>query len=134
MLTLVFFQYFEGQGWFIGEIAAYDRYLYLVIYEDGDSKEYTFQEMEDIVLTPNLEDVNVGSRVAVKRPDDDKFYEGTVACVRVLHDLNNRRPLYLNYDDGYRGWLDLCRHKFHILQGGTHSSSEHFEAEDEAYP
>ena len=134
MLTLVFFQYFEGQGWFIGEIAAYDGDLYRVIYEDGDSEEYDCQEMEDIVLTPNLEDVEVGSRVAVKRSAEDKFYEATVARVRVLRDGNNRRPLYLNYDDGYCGWLDLCQHKFRILHGGMHSSSKHIDAEDEACP
>ena len=60
-LTLVSFQYFEGYGWFTGKVVShYDGY-YLVIYEDGDSEEYDNQEMEDILLTPDLENVDIGS-------------------------------------------------------------------------
>ena len=127
-LLLVSFQYFEGHGWFTGEVASHYDGHYLVVYEDGDSEEYDDQEMDDIVLTAGLEDVDIGSRVAVYRPIDDRWYEATVT--RFSPEQNKRRPLYMKYDDGDCGWLDLCQHKFRILQGGMRRRSEDYEIEE----
>jgi E3 ubiquitin-protein ligase SHPRH len=44
-------QYFEGHGWFAGEVTAYDGDSYTVVYKDGNREEYDDREMEHIVLT-----------------------------------------------------------------------------------
>jgi hypothetical protein len=71
-------QYFGDYGWFTGEVTSYDGEHYHVVYEDGDSEDYDDREMEDIISTPDLADVEAGSWLAVYRPDDDQCYESTV--------------------------------------------------------
>ena len=67
-LILVFFQFFEGHGWFTGEVAAYNGELYRVVYEDGDSEEYDDDEIENIVLTSDPSHQSSSKDVG----DDDK--------------------------------------------------------------
>jgi hypothetical protein len=71
-------------------------------------------EMENIVLASDMADVEVGSRVAVYWPGNDQYYEATVTRER-----NKKRPLYLEYDDGDYEWIDLRKHRFRRLAGGT---------------
>jgi hypothetical protein len=111
---LVCFQFLQGHGWFAGKVISYDGEYYHVLYEDGDEEEYNGGDMEDIVLTSDLAAVEVGSRVAVYRPDDDQYYEATVTRER-----NKKLPLYLEYDDGDHEWIDLRQHSFRLLPGGT---------------
>jgi hypothetical protein len=68
--------------------------------------------MAEIVLTSDLAKVEIGSRVAVYWPDDDEYYEGTVTRER------NKKPFYLEYDDGDREWIDFRQHEFRLLPGG----------------
>lgn len=84
------------------------------MYEDGDSEEYSQFELEKIILTPDLENVEVGSRVAVHLSAYGKYFEATVARER-----NKRWPLYLEYNHGHREWTDLRQRTFRLLPGGT---------------
>jgi hypothetical protein len=69
--------------------------------------------MENIVLTSQLEDIKVGSRVAVYRPDDDRCHKATVT--QVMRKRNTNKPLFLEYEDGECGWIELGKHTFRIL-------------------
>ena len=106
--------YFEGHGWFAGKVISYDGEYYRVLYEDGDHEEYKDEDMEDIVLTSDLANVEVGSRVAVYWPNDKQYYEATVTRER-----NKKRPLYLEYDNGDSEWINLGQNVFRLLPGGT---------------
>jgi hypothetical protein len=42
-------KFFEGHGWFLGEIASIDEeYCCYVRYEDGDEENYLLDELEDL--------------------------------------------------------------------------------------
>jgi hypothetical protein len=85
-----------------------------VTYEDGDSEQCRQDELEEIILTPDLANVEVGSRVAVRSPTNGKYHEATVARER-----NKHKPFFLEYNDGHREWTDLCQCTFRLLPGGT---------------
>jgi hypothetical protein len=64
---------------------------------------------------PDVALVEIGSRIAVYWPLDNRYYDATVSRVR-----DKTRPLhFLEYDDGESEWLDLSLNKFRILSGGT---------------
>jgi hypothetical protein len=126
-LTFVCFQYFEGHGWFSGQVISYDGEYFDVVYEDGDSEEYNDKEMEDIVLSPDLAKVEVGSRVAVYWPIDDQYYDATV-----IRERNKKRPLYLEYDDGICEWIDLRKHRFRLLPGGIRRRTDEVVEDEES--
>ena len=85
---------------------SFDGKDYQVLYDNGHREEYRATEMARMVLPPELEQVHVGSRVAVLW-DDEEYYEATV-----MQERNKKRPLYLEYDDGDGEWVDLRHHKF----------------------
>ena len=72
------------------------------MYSDGDSEEYDDEELAAIVLSPELQQVQVGSRVAVYKKKDDQYYEAVVSRERI-----DKKPLFLVYSNGNREWLDL---------------------------
>jgi hypothetical protein len=51
--------------------------------------------MAEIVITPDLAKIEIGSRIAVYWLLDDTYYEGTVTRER-----NKKKPFRLEYDDG----------------------------------
>jgi hypothetical protein len=127
-----FFQYFEGHGWFTGEVTAYDGEFYLVVYDDGDSEEYDDRSMEDLLLTPELEDIKVGSRLAISKLNNNTCYKATVTRVKPGRNKSKPKPFYLEYDDGDCGWLVLGRHTFRMLSEELICHSEDHETEVEA--
>ena len=56
---------------------SFDGKDYQVLYDNGHREEYRATEMARMVLPPELEQVHVGSRVAVLW-DDEEYYEATV--------------------------------------------------------
>jgi hypothetical protein len=104
-------QFFDGSGWFTGRVVSHDGTYYYVVYDDGDEEEYNDQELAEIILTPELEQVTIGSRVAVYRRSDDQYYEATVARERI-----DRKPLYLKFDNGDSQWVDLREEQFILLE------------------
>jgi hypothetical protein len=79
-----------------------------------------------IILSPDLAQVEIGSRVAVLWPDDDTYYGATVTQER----NDKKKSFYLEYDDGEREWIDLRQHKFRLLEAGTHRRRD--EVEDDS--
>jgi hypothetical protein len=61
-------------------------------------------------LSKNDLQVEVGSRVAVFWPDDRRYYKGTVTRQR-----NKKNPLYVEYDDGEKEWIDFSEHRVRLL-------------------
>jgi hypothetical protein len=61
-------------------------------------------------LSKNDLQVEVGSRVAVFWPDDRRYYEGTVTQQR-----KKKNPLYVEYDDGEKEWIDFREHRVRLL-------------------
>jgi hypothetical protein len=108
------FQFFEGYGWLTGEVTVCNGELFQVTYEDGRREVNSSRELSEIMLTPNLAQVTIGSRLAIYRPDDDKYYE-----VTVTDEQNRKRPFHLKYVNGHDEWVDLRQYKFLILPGGT---------------
>lgn len=104
-------------------MTSYDGSDYHVLFDEGNSEEYTAEEMAQIVLSPELEKVKIGSRVSVLWSDDNEYYEATVTQER-----NKKRPIHLVYDDGDSEWIDLRQQKFRLLDGEICSYS------DEKYP
>lgn len=88
------------------------------MYDDGDSEEYDEVELEKILLTPELEQVQIGSRVAVYQPEEDQYYEATVTQERI-----DEKPLYLEYDNGASEWVDLGQRNFLLLEERTRRRS-----------
>lgn len=114
-ITLSPFQFFEGYGWLTGEVTSCDREQFQVTYEDGRREENSSRELSEIMLTPTLAKIQIGSRVAVYRSVDDKYYEAIVTRER-----NEKKPLYLEYVNGEHEWIDFRQHKFRLLPGKTH--------------
>ena len=79
---------------------------YQVLYDNGHREDYSAKEVARMVLPHELEQVRVGSRVAVLWGDRE-YYEATVTQER-----NKKRPLYLEYDGGDTEWVDLRHLKF----------------------
>jgi hypothetical protein len=61
-----------------------------------------------------LEQIQVGTRVAVYWGGDDEYFSGTVTKERDK-DSTKRKRFFLKYDDGDREWIDFSRHKFRVL-------------------
>jgi hypothetical protein len=74
--------------------------------------------MSDHVVSPELEKVQIGSRVEVLWSDDEEYYRATVT----QEQMNKKRPLSLVYDDGDSEWVDLRQHKFRLVEGAPYSS------------
>lgn len=108
------FQFFEGYGWLTGEVTYCHQEHFQVTYEDGRREENSSRELSEIMLTPNLGKIEIGSRVAVYRSVDDKYYEATVTRER-----NEKKPFYLEYVNGEHEWIDFRQHKFRLLPGET---------------
>lgn len=68
------------------------------------------------MISSDLAKIEIGSRVAVHWPDDDKYYEATVT-----HERNdNTHSFRLEYEESNtHEWLDLRQHKFCLLGGAT---------------
>ena len=119
-------KFFKGHGWFTGKVTSDDGECYRVIYEDGDVEECDNHDLEDIVLSPDLAKVEVGSRVAVLWPDDDTYYGATVTKER----NDKKNSCCLEYDDGEREWVDLREHKFRLLEAAMRQRED--EVEDDS--
>ncbi len=74
--------------------------------------------MSDHVVSPELEKVQIGSRVEVLWSDDEEYYRATVT----QEQMSKKRPLSLVYDDGDSEWVDLRQHKFRLVEGAPYSS------------
>lgn len=59
-----------------------------------------------------MEQIEIGSRVAVLWPDDDTYYGATVIKKR-----NRKEGFCLEYDDLETEWIDLVKRKFRVLKG-----------------
>lgn len=105
-------QFFEGYGWLTGEVTSCDREQFQVTYEDGRIEETSSRELSEIMLTPSIAEIKIGSRVAVYRSVAGKYYEAVVTRER-----NEKKPLYLKYVNGEHEWIDLREHKFRLLPG-----------------
>jgi Agenet domain len=112
------FQFFDGFGWLTGKVTACNGEHFQVTYENGCIEENNSEELSEIMITPNLAKVEIGSRLAVSHPDEYKYYEATVTCER-----NEKRPLCLEYVNGGHEWVDLRQYKFRLLPGRTVSRS-----------
>lgn len=69
---------------------------------------------EIAVLTkenPNMALVHIGTRVSVWWLEEAQYFHGTVTHVR----KTNKKPFYIEYDDGEFEWIDLSQHKFCLL-------------------
>lgn len=110
-----------------GEITSFDGERYHVKHANGDSEDYDKAQVEKIILTPELANVEVGSRVAVYWLNDERFYEATVTQER-----DKKRAWHLEYDDGECEWIDLGAHEFRLLKERTRSRSPDEVIEDES--
>lgn len=106
------FQFDEGIGWRNGKVSFAEGDDYEVRYNDGDVETCTEKDLSQIILSPELAKVEVGSRVAVLW-EDDTYYEASVTRER-----NKRRPFLLLYDSGDYEWIDLRETKFRLLDSG----------------
>lgn len=77
------------------------------------------KEMASIVLTPELARMEIGCRVAVRWPDDGRYYKGTVS-----REQNTKAPYCVTYDSGEYEWIDFRRRKFRLLESGDEPNSE----------
>jgi hypothetical protein len=111
-------QFFRGSGWWNGEITSYDGKFYRIIYEDGDTETASEKELASIVLSPELARMEIGCRVAVRWPNDGKYYNGTVCRER-----NTEKPFCVAYDSGDYEWIDFHRRKFRLLEGADERKS-----------
>jgi len=116
--------FFDCSGWWNGEVTSYDGEHYQVVYEDGDTEEYVAKDLAPLVLSPELAKVEIGSRVAVKWPTDQKYYIATVTRER-----NEEKPFCVMYDTGDYEWLDLRHCKFRLVGEKRQKSSN-----DNKYP
>jgi hypothetical protein len=105
-----------SSGWRTGEVTSFDGKHYRVIYEDGHSAKYTGKQLAQIVLSPDVAKIDIGSRVAVHWPKDNNYYEATVT-----REQNNEKPFCVVYDNGQYEWIDFRHRKFRLLEGATHS-------------
>jgi hypothetical protein len=110
--------FFRGSGWWNGEITSYDGKFYRIIYEDGDTETASEKELASIVLSPELARMEIGCRVAVRWPNDGKYYNGTVCRER-----NTEKPFCVAYDSGDYEWIDFHRRKFRLLEGADERKS-----------
>jgi len=117
--------FFEGSGWWKGEVTAYKGQRYRVLYEDGEIEECTEKELAAIVITPELAQVDVGSRLALKWPYDDKYYEATVTCER-----KHQQRYCVEYDSGEYEWVDLHQRKFRLVDAQTHRRKDEVVEDD----
>jgi hypothetical protein len=67
-----------------------------------------------LMVTPDLAKVEIGSRLAVYWEVDGKYFEATV-----LRRRDMSMTWYLEYDNGDREWIDLGPHKFRLLPRGS---------------
>ena len=74
--------------------------------------------MSELVVSPELDKVQIGSRVEVLWSDDEEYYQATVT----QEQRSKKRPLSLVYDDGEREWIDLRQHKFRLIEEAPCSS------------
>lgn len=58
-----------------------------------------------------MEQIEVGSRLAVLWPDDGAYYGATLVEKR-----NRKECFCLEYDDGDTEWTDLSKRKFRLLR------------------
>jgi hypothetical protein len=103
-----FLKFFERYGWWNGEAISYASKHYRVIYEDEGVK--MLSEMEIAVLSPELARIEIGCQVAVRWPNNGRFYEGTVSRER-----NTERPFSIVYDAGGHEWVDFRKRRFKFL-------------------
>ncbi len=106
-------QYYEDSGWYNGEVIAYKDDRYRVLYEDNEIEVCTEQELGELVVTPDLAKVEIGSRVALHWPDDDTYYEATVTRKQEKKDR-----FLMEYIGGEHEWVDLHERKFCIYEVG----------------
>ena len=107
-------------------MTSHNGEYYHVVYEDGDSEEYDDGEMAQILLSPDLAKVTIGSRVAMYRSGDDQYHEAIVTRERI-----NEKPFYLLYGNGEREWVDLRQHVCILLEVGPHHQSHRRQKRDE---
>lgn len=108
-------QYFKEHGWYNGKVTFHDGTYCQVLYEDGDWEEHNDQLLAQIVLLPDLSGVDVDTRVAVKWPNNGRYYEATVVC-----ECDEEWPFCVAYDSsGEYEWVDLRERKFRLLGKGT---------------
>ena len=88
------------------------------------SKKSTKHEMSGLKVSPDLDKVQIGSRVEVLRSDDEEYYQATVT----QEERSKKRPLSLLYDSGESEWVDLRQHKFRLIEEAPCS------AVDQEYP
>lgn len=106
------FQFFEGYGWFKGEVLSHHGNRYRVIYEDDEIIEYDEQELSIVV---DLAKVEVGSRLSVHWPADDTYYEATVT-----QEQDRREEFCVVYKHGGESeWVNFHERKFRLLEGRT---------------
>jgi hypothetical protein len=79
-----------------------------------NSDDHHQQQERSQQLLLKLQQIQVGSRVAVYWDGDDEFFPGTVTKER--NALTHRKRFFLKYDDGDREWIDFSRHKFRVLK------------------
>lgn len=95
---------------------SYRNDKYRVIYmEDKEIEVHTEQDMAELVVTPELAKVEIGSRIEVLRPDVDTYAEAIITRER-----SNRKDRFcLEYDNGEGEWVDLHERKFRLLAGSN---------------
>jgi hypothetical protein len=76
------------------------------------------REMAEIVETPELARIKIGCHVAVRWPNDGRYYPGTVSRER-----NTERPFCVAYDAGGCEWVDFHKRKFQLRRGAELSSA-----------
>jgi hypothetical protein len=76
------------------------------------------------LVAPELDKVQIGSRVEVLRSDDEEYCQATVT----QEERSKKRPLSLLYDSGESEWIDLRHHKFRIIEEAPCST------DDQEYP
>ena len=79
----------QGDAFFVGTIVEDRKSEYLIVFEDGD----TAQVKKTLVRKNNIK---AGSKV-VARWKDGQYYRAKVAKIV-------GRALYIQYDDGTKGW------------------------------
>jgi hypothetical protein len=73
-----------------------------------------------VAISSDLAKIQVSSRIAVYRADDDQYYEAIVTRER-----NEKKSLYLEYANGDSDWLDLRQHMFILLEERTRRRGRH---------
>jgi hypothetical protein len=109
-------KFYKDAGWYDGEVIGYRNDKYRVLYtEDNEIEEYTEQEVAELVITPDLAKVEVGSIITVFRPSDGTYDEAMITRER----SNKKERFCLEFDFGDDEWVDLHERKFRLLAGSN---------------